>query len=94
MGTASRVGTNSKARHYELSSVTDRRLQSRTTTNIVGGTRKGNDSEDELVKQDRSMTSGLHMLGDDKMSIAVNTTFDIRSEMYVDSPRGKGVNAF
>ncbi|KAM0334441.1 hypothetical protein ACHAQA_001468 [Verticillium albo-atrum] len=93
LGHFSSAGTSSGYRHYELSSAGNARSrrtqQSRITTNIVGGTHKGNDSEDELVKESaRSTPPNGAMLAEDKSGgIIVSTTFQMDHAMNMESSR-------
>lgn len=91
LGHSSSAGTGSNYGHYELSSAghnrSRRTQQSRITTNIVGGTQqRGNDSEDELVKEvavsvasgaGGSVASGTGTRTQDKSGITVSTTLQM-----------------
>jgi hypothetical protein len=85
LGHISRVGTTSAGRHYELSS---RRPGNGTQREAysVGGTRKGHDSEDELVKEGASVSS-TGIIANDGLSrhgITVATEFQVSEEIDED----------
>ncbi|EEY16667.1 hypothetical protein D7B24_009484 [Verticillium nonalfalfae] len=93
LGHFSSAGTNSGYRHYELSSAgharSRRTQQSRITTNIVGGTHKSNDSEDELVKDPARTAppSGAVLAEEKGGGIVVSTTFQMDHGTDVESNR-------
>ncbi|KAI1875846.1 uncharacterized protein JN550_002132 [Neoarthrinium moseri] len=78
LGRSSQAANSYYGGHYELPSA-NRQAQSRIVTNIVGGSRRGqNDSEDELVKENRSAVSGERGKSIDSNSgIRVNTTLQM-----------------
>ena len=90
LGNTSRTGTSSNARHYELSSVGRNKTHgSRNLTSVVGGgsrTTKANDSEDELVKEERSISAPIDH--EEKGGIRVNTTYQV-FQGDEESARGK-----
>lgn len=83
LGHISRVGTTSAAgRHYELSSRRPGKGTQREAYN-VGATRKGHDSEDELVKEGASVSS-TGIIANDGQSphgITVATEFQVFEEI-------------
>ncbi|KAK7424485.1 hypothetical protein QQX98_000450 [Neonectria punicea] len=96
LGHTSSAGTSSNYQRYELSSAghdRSRRTQhSRITTNIVGGTQtRGNDSEDELVKEAAGSVasgSGAQAQGN-KNGIIVNTTLQMHHGRDEEDARSK-----
>ncbi|KAH8593824.1 hypothetical protein B0O99DRAFT_713211 [Bisporella sp. PMI_857] len=85
LGNLSRMGTYSNGQHYELSSAGRNRAHQSgiTSSRVVGGQRKANDSEDELVKEERSVSApSLGDSGDQiaKGGIMVNTTYQVYKE--------------